>query len=94
MIVPATNVANIRFYFANDSYVAGGDANDTGYFTNTGGQTIGVYDSVANVLSAFRYLSGSMWTAYEAGAYATVAGRITGGTDFANTYVSSGDLGF
>ena len=66
VIVPTGNVANIRFYFANDSFVAGGDANDNGYFTNTGGQTIGVYDSVANVLSAYRYLSGALWTGYEA----------------------------
>lgn len=37
-------------------------------------------------------MSGAMWTGYEAGTYATVASRITGGTDFANTYVSSGDI--
>lgn len=56
---------------------------------------MGVYDNVANVLSAFRYLSGALWTSYEAGPYATVASRISGGTDFANTIQNtSGDLGF
>lgn len=50
---------------------------------------------MANVLSAYRYLSGATWTAYEAGPYATVASRITGGTDFANTIQATpADLGF
>lgn len=73
VIIPATNAANVRFYMANDSSVAGADTNDAGYYTMTGGQTIGVYDSVANVLSAYRYVSGAAWTSYEAGAWATVA---------------------
>jgi hypothetical protein len=94
VIVPATNAANVRFYMANDSFVAGADTNDTGYLSNTGGTTIWVYDSIANVLSAYRYISGPAWTSYEAGAWGTVAWRITGGTDFVNTYISSGDLAF
>jgi hypothetical protein len=94
VIVPATNAANVRFYMANDSFVAGADTNDTGYYTMTWWQTIGVYDSVANVLSAYRYVSGPAWTSYEAGAWGTVAWRITWGTDFVNTYISSGDLAF
>ena len=56
IIVPAGNTQNIRFYYGMDSYVAGADANDTGYYTNTGGQTVGIYDNVANIVSAFRYI--------------------------------------
>ena len=40
VIVPATNAANVRFYMANDSMVAGADTNDAGYYTMTGGQTV------------------------------------------------------
>ena len=87
MTVPTGNVANVRFYLANDSFVAGADTNDTGYYSATGGQTIGVYDSVANVLSAFRYLSGAVWTGYQAGPYATVANVITTGVDYPNTFI-------
>ena len=87
MIVPTGNIANVRFYLANDSFVAGADANDTGYYSATGGQTIGVYDSVANVLSAFRYLSGAIWTGYQAGPYLTVANVITTGIDYPNTFI-------
>lgn len=54
-----------------------------------------MYDNVANIISAYRYLSGAAWTAYEVGPYATVASRITTGTDFANTVqLTAGDLGF
>ncbi len=66
VIVPTGNTANIRFYMGNDSYIAGADTNDAGYFSNTGGQTVGNFDSVANVLSAYRYMSGALWTGYEA----------------------------
>lgn len=66
VIIPAGNKANVRFYMGNDSFIAGADTNDAGYFTNTGGQTVGNYDSVANVLSAYRYMSGALWTGYEA----------------------------
>lgn len=44
-----------------DSYVAGSDTNDVGYYTTTPSQTVGVYDSTANVLSAQRYISGQTW---------------------------------
>ncbi len=95
VIVPPTNTANVRFYFANDSMVAGADTADVGYLSLTGGTTVGVYDNVANVISAYRYISGPVWTGYEVGPYATVAGRITGGTDFVNTIQgTAGDLGF
>lgn len=78
-----------------DSMVAGSDTDDVGYFSNTGGTTVGIYDSVANVLSAFRYVSGTPWTAYEADAYGTVRGNIVSGTDFNNTIqATGGDLGF
>ena len=36
VIVPPGNNKNIRFYYGMDSYVAGGDANDVGYYSNTG----------------------------------------------------------
>ena len=87
MIVPTGNTANVRLYLANDSFVAGVGTNDTGYYSATGGQTIGVYDSVANVLSAFRYLSGAIWTGYQAGPYLTVANVITTGIDYPNTFI-------
>jgi hypothetical protein len=51
----------VKFYYGMDSAVAGADGNDVGYYTNTGGQTVGIYDNVANIISAFRYLSGSTW---------------------------------
>lgn len=41
--------------------MAGSDTNDVGYYTTTPSQTVGVYDSVANVLSAQRYVSGQIW---------------------------------
>lgn len=75
--------------------VAGSDTDDVGHFSNTGGTTVGIYDSVANVLSAFRYVSGPAWTAYEADAYGTVRANIVSGTDFNNTIqATGGDLGF
>lgn len=39
-------------------------------------------------------MSGQTWTAYEAGPLATVRGRISGGTNFANTITASTDLGY
>jgi hypothetical protein len=94
VIVPATNAANVKFYMANDSSVAGADANDTGYYTMTGGQTIGVYDSVANVLSAYRYVSGPVWTSYETALWNTLTPKINTGVNFSNTGVATGDLAF
>lgn len=69
VVVPAGNPLPIKFYYGMDSFVAGADTNDVGYFSNTGGTTVGVYDGVANVMSVFRYLSGTTWTAYEADPY-------------------------
>jgi hypothetical protein len=94
VIIPATNTLNVRFYMGNDTTVAGWDANDAGYFSSTGGTTVGIYDSVANVLSAFRYMSGAMWTGYEAWAWANITTRINGGTDFNNTISTTADQGF
>jgi hypothetical protein len=94
VIIPTGNTLNVRFYMGNDSTVAGGDANDAGYFTNTGGQTVGNFDSVANVLSAYRYMSGTLWTGYEAWAWNNITTRINGGTDFNNTISTTADQGF
>lgn len=78
-----------------DSLVAGADTNDVGYYTNTGGQTVGVFDSVANIISAFRHISGPAWTGYQANGYTTVRTRINNGNDFTNTIQSTnGDMGF
>jgi hypothetical protein len=79
---------------ANDSSVAGADANDAGYYTMTGGQTVGVYDSVANVLSAYRHISGPAWTSYEAGMWNTFYQKINTGVNFPNTTIATGDLAF
>ena len=94
VIVPPTNAANVRFYYGMDTTVAWLDANDVGYLTSTGWLTFGVYDSTANVLSAFRYMSGQAWTAYEAWQYNTVRGKIVAGTNFANTITANADLGY
>jgi hypothetical protein len=94
VIIPATNTLNVRFYMGNDTTVAWWDPNDAGYFSNTGGTTVGIYDSVANVLSAFRYMSGAMWTGYEAWAWGNITTRINGGTDFNNTISTTADQGF
>jgi hypothetical protein len=95
VIVPTGNTQNVRFYYGMDSFVAGADANDVGYFTNTGWQTIGIYDNVANVLSGFRYVSGSLWTAYQANGYNTVRTQIANGADFTNAIQGTAwDLGF
>lgn len=56
--VPAGNTQNIKFYYGMDSFVAGGDANDVGYFSTGNGITVGIYDNVANILSAQRYMAG------------------------------------
>lgn len=78
-----------------DSAIAGADGNDVGYYTNTGGQTVGIYDNVANVISAFRYLSGSVWSGYQANAFGTVRNQIVNGANFTNTIqATNGDLGF
>lgn len=53
----------------------------------TGGQTIGAYDNVANVLSAFRYLSGPAWTSYGADTWATIYTAINNKTNFSNTAI-------
>lgn len=39
MTIPPTNTQNVRFYYGMDSYVAGGDTNDVGYLSSTGGLT-------------------------------------------------------
>lgn len=55
---------------------------------------MGNFDSVANVLSAFRHMSGALWTGYEAGAWGNITTRINGGTDFNNTISTTADQGF
>ena len=35
VVVPAGNTLPIKFYYGMDSFVAGGDANDVGYLSNT-----------------------------------------------------------
>jgi len=93
VIVPAGNTLPIRFYYGVDSMIAGNDANDVGYFTNTGWRTIWVYDNVANVLSAFRYISGLDWTAHQANGYNTVRTQIANGANFTNdVQTTGGDL--
>lgn len=95
MNVPTGNTQNVRFYIANDSYVDGADANDVGYTGSLPSQTIGVFDSVANQMSAIRYLSGLMWTAQQANGWNTVRTQITNGADFTNAIqTTNGDLGF
>ncbi len=76
-----------------NSSVGGTDANDKGYYTNTGGQTVGVSDTVTNTVSAFRYLSGAVWTGYEADPFGTIQTNITNGANLSNVIQSgTGDL--
>ena len=51
---------------------------------------MGIYDSVANVLSAFRYLSGTTWTAYQADRWNNVRSQIANGADFTNFIDTAG----
>jgi hypothetical protein len=93
--IPVGNTQNVKFYYGIDSYVAGADANDVGYYTGGTNPTAGIYDSVANQLLAMKYLSGQVWAGYESAGYATIANRITSGANFNNTTMpTAGDLGF
>ncbi len=95
VIVPTGNTQNIRFYYGMDSAVAGADTNDVGYYTNTGGQTVGIYDNVANIISAFRYINGPAWSGYQANRYDAVRPQIANGANFTNTIITTpDDLGF
>lgn len=95
VIIPSGNTQAVKFYYGMDSYIAGGDANDTGYYSTTWWKTVGIYDGVANVLSAFRYISGTPWTAHQANWYFTVRSAIAGGTNFSNVIqTTGGDLGY
>jgi hypothetical protein len=95
LTIPSGNTQNVKFYYGQDSYVAGADANDTGYLSNTPTLTVGIYDSVANVLSAQRYVSGQTWAGYIAGPYGTVSTQTNGGANYLNTIQATGwDLGY
>jgi hypothetical protein len=95
LTIPSGNTQNVKFYYGQDSYVAGADANDTGYLSNTPTLTVGIYDSVANVLSAQRYVSGQTWAGYIAGPYGTVSTQTNGGANYLNTIqATGGDLGY
>ncbi|MBX9809669.1 hypothetical protein K2X92_04755 [Candidatus Gracilibacteria bacterium] len=94
VIIPSGNTLPIKFYYGMDSYVAGSDANDVGYYTNTGGQTIGIYDSAANIISAFRYVNGPVWTGYQVAGYAAIKNQITNGNNYTNSITASADQGF
>jgi hypothetical protein len=95
MTIPAWNTRNVRFYLANDSTVGWADADDVGYTWSLPSQTVWVFDSLLNQMSAIRYLSGALWTAQEADGWNTVRTRITNGTDFTNNIQTTpGDLWF
>jgi hypothetical protein len=95
VIIPTGNTLPVRFYYGMDSTIAWADASDVGYYTNTGGQTVGIFDSVANIISAFRYVSGPVWTGYQANGWNTVRTQIANGADFTNAVQTTGwDLGF
>jgi hypothetical protein len=87
--IPAGNTANVKFYYGMDSFVAGADANDVGYYTGGTNPTAGIYDSVANQLLAMKYLSGQVWAGYESAGYATIANRITSGANFNNSTMAT-----
>lgn len=93
--VPAGNTQNIKFYYGMDSFVAGGDANDVGYFSTGNGITVGIYDNVANILSAQRYMAGRARSWYEAGPYGNISARISSNVNFNNTIAgTAGDYGY
>jgi hypothetical protein len=56
---------------------------------------VGIFDSTANILSAFRYMSGTTWTAHQADGWNTVRTQIANGANFTNNVqLTGGDLGF
>jgi hypothetical protein len=56
---------------------------------------VGIFDSTANVLSVFRYMSGTTWTAHQANGYNTVRTQIVNGANFTNAVqLTGGDLGY
>lgn len=60
------------------------------------GLTVGIYDNVAKVLSAQRYISGRAWSGYQAAPYGTISSRITSRLNFNNTVTgaTAGDNGY
>lgn len=89
LTIPPSNNQNIRLYFGMDSYVAGGDANDVGYYGTSPSQTVGIYDNIANVLSTQRYVSGATWAWYYAGWYGTVTTTMSNNSNYPNTITST-----
>lgn len=80
--VPTWNTQNIRLYFAMDSYVAGWDGWDVWYYNTNPSQTAWIYDNIANVLSAQRYISGPTWAWYEAGPYWNMTTRMSSNVNY------------
>lgn len=80
--VPTWNTRNISFYFSMDSFVAWWDAWDVWYYNTNPSQTVWVYDNIANVLSAQRYISWPTWAWYEASAYWNMLTRINNNQNY------------
>lgn len=89
LTIPSGNTQSVRLYYWMDSYVAWWDANDVGYLATEPSLTAWVYDNVAQVLSAMRYLTWQTWAWYEAAWYSTISSRITSWADFNNTIQST-----
>ena len=54
--IPSGNTENVKFYYAMDTYIAGDDANDAGFY-DAGSQSLGVFDTVDKFAMKFRVLS-------------------------------------
>lgn len=70
--IPTGNTQPVKWYYGMDSFVAWADANDVWYYTWWSNPTAGIYDNVANIFLAQKYLSGRMWSWYVSSWYATV----------------------
>jgi hypothetical protein len=93
--IPTGNTQPIKWYYGMDSFVAGADANDVWYYTGGSNPTAGIYDNVANIFLAQKYISGRMWSWYISSGYATVNTFTLWWTNYPNaTTAAAWDLWF
>jgi hypothetical protein len=95
LTIPTGNTQNVKLYYGMDTTVAWADAADVGYFSTGPTITAWVYDNVANVLSAMRYLTGLTWAGYQSDIYSNISTAITSWQNFNNTTLgTTADFGF
>ena len=70
--IPAGNTQNVKRYYGVDANVAGTKPNDVWYYSGGANPTVGIYDSVANIFLAQKYISGMMWSWYISATYTII----------------------